>query len=482
MHTVGAFGDGREFLRAWHAWRHASQRPALLHHVASTPWPQPASHWASVQEADLSPLAEQVAAQWWGLTPGMHRLAFERGQVVLTLWVGDAADASREIAWDAAPDGHAPSHAIVIGGGLAGASSAAALARRGWQVQVLDAAPQPAAGASALPAGLMAPHHSHDDNLLSRLTRHGVRQTLQQAQALLREGQDWECSGTLEHHLRAKGRPLPQAEGGFADWSRPAGEDLHREAGLPPEAPALWHAHAGWIRPAALVHAWLDQPRIQWCGGQRVARLQRVDGQWQALDERDRPLAQAPLVVLAAALGSGPLADGRLWLQPVRGQVSWGLHTPGLSLPPFPVNGNGHLLTQVPTPEGLAWMSGSSYGHGEAATEARPADDQANLERLQVLLPSAACQLAPAFANGQVRAWTGVRCASADRRPLVGRLAEGLWVSTAMGSRGLSLAALCAELLAAQAHGEPQPLPRTLAPALSVQRQLRPRPLSEAAA
>ena len=77
---------------------------------------------------------------------------------------------------------------------------------------------------------------------------------------------------------------------------------------------------------------------------------------------------------------------------------------------------------------------------------------------------------ADAFAQGHVASWTGVRCASADRRPLVGPCnatePDGVWLCTAMGSRGLSFAALCAELLAAQWHGEPLPLPATLAKAL----------------
>ena len=61
-----------------------------------------------------------------------------------------------------------------------------------------------------------------------------------------------------------------------------------------------------------------------------------------------------------------------------------------------------------------------------------------------------------------------------DRRPLVGPLdgaaMPGVWVSTAMGSRGLSFAALCAELLAAHWHGEPLSLPATLAKALNTAR------------
>lgn len=72
-----------------------------------------------------------------------------------------------------------PSRAIVVGAGLAGASVAFELSLRGWQVRVLDAAPAPACGASGLPAGLVVPHVSPDDNYLAQVTRAGARHTWQ---------------------------------------------------------------------------------------------------------------------------------------------------------------------------------------------------------------------------------------------------------------------------------------------------------------
>jgi tRNA 5-methylaminomethyl-2-thiouridine biosynthesis bifunctional protein len=69
-----------------------------------------------------------------------------------------------------------------------------------------------------------------------------------------------------------------------------------------------------------------------------------------------------------------------------------------------------------------------------------------------------------------VHAWSGVRWASSDRRPLAGEVEDGLWVSTAMGSRGLTFAALCGEWIAARVHGEPWPLEARLAQALDVVR------------
>ena len=332
-----------------------------------------------------------------------------------------------------------PSYCIVIGAGLAGAAVAASLARRGWQVTVLDAADAPACGASGLPGGLLAPLVSKDDNLASRLSRCGVRSTLQQAQALLQIDQDWQPSGVQEWQANAE---------------------------------PLWHAHAGWVRPTRLVQAWLDHPHITWQGGAQVDRLQTTPDRWQVLDAQGRVLAQAPLVVVAAALASRAITGIDLPLQAIRGQVSMGLRG-AEAMPPYPVNGHGSFLPDLPTPQGRAWVMGASYDRDNACADISAADHLANWERLQVLLPEAATALRSQFVDGKIQAWAGIRCAAPDRLPMVGPIAPGLWASTAMGSRGLSFAHLCGELLAAQLHGEPWPVEKKAATALDVRRYLR---------
>jgi len=386
------------------------------------------------------------------------------------------------------PQRRMPSTCVVIGAGLAGAAVATSLARRGWRVLVLDAAEEPAAGASGLPAGLLAPHVSPDDNPLSRLSRHGIRATLQQAEALLQSG-DWGRTGVLEHEVEHP-RKRPEAwqaqwADAAADWTRPADAAHLAQCGLPPDTPALWHAPAGWIRPAALVDAWLATPGVQSHGRSAVSRLSHASGQWQVFDVQGRELACAELVVLAAGYASRALAtgadtevSGELALQPIRGQVSWGRHEAGTAgaLPAFPVNGHGSFAPAVPVPNepfGLTWVMGSSFERDNPLAETRPEDDQHNFSRLQTLLPQTAHALAARFEAGQIESWAGVRCATPSRLPALGPLgplAPGLWVCSGMGSRGLSFAALCGELLAARLHAEPLPLEQRLAEALTPQR------------
>lgn len=84
-----------------------------------------------------------------------------------------------------------------------------------------------------------------------------------------------------------------------------------------------------------------------------------------------------------------------------------------------------------------------------------------------------------------MQAWRNTRCVSADRLPLLGPLSNGpdlgLWVCTAMGSRGLMFSVLCAELLAAMWGGEPLPVEARLAKQLEALRG-RQRPAQPAAA
>ena len=367
-----------------------------------------------------------------------------------------------------------PGRCAVVGAGLAGAAVAASLARRGWQVTVFDAADWPASGASGLPVGMLAPHVSPDDALLSRLARAGIRATWGELARLLEEGRDWRASGVLERRPDGDTRVPAGWTSAGPNESWPANAVQLAAAGLPEGTPALWHSRAAWVRPHRLIAAWLRQPGVEFRGGCAVARLAtRQEGGWQLFDANGELLIDADRVVVCAGFESGRFAPA-LPLQPVRGQVAWGPVPEDAALPATPLNGDGHLIAHVPVERGVSiWLAGATFDRDSTALEPTQADSIANRERLARLHPVAAASLAGAFERGDVDTWVGVRCASGDRRPLVGPIdapVAGLWACTALGSRGLSFAALCAELLAAQWHGEPLPLPATLAKALGTQR------------
>ena len=394
-----------------------------------------------------------------------------------------------------------PGTCAVVGAGLAGASVAAALARRGWRVTVLDAAATPAAGASGLPVGLVVPHVSSDDCTLSKLSRSGVRLMLQQAATLLTKGQDWDATGTLERRFEG-------ASGLAADWSE-AGRQWSRPAPLEPTVAewlrgrgasesnidrAIWHAKAAWLKPAQLVQAWLAQPGITFQAHAAVAAFRPEGAGWALLDAAGQALACADRVVIANAMGAMTLLDSLRatlsgsgmamhslpTLQGVNGQLSWALHTRATddAFPCFPVNGSGSVIPQIPGAEGAAWFAGASYQTPTQAPCSEAQNHAANLDRLSALLPDLGAAVLPFFASGAVRSWQNTRCVTADRLPMVGPLLAptadaaqaSVWICTGMGSRGLTFSVLCAELLAAQWGGEPLPVESSLAAALDSRR------------
>jgi tRNA 5-methylaminomethyl-2-thiouridine biosynthesis bifunctional protein len=87
------FGLGLNFLATWQAWREDPQRCARLHFVSVEKHPFTAQDLAVLHtpHAALAPLAEELRSAWPLLVPGLHRLEFEEGCVVLTLAFGDAA-------------------------------------------------------------------------------------------------------------------------------------------------------------------------------------------------------------------------------------------------------------------------------------------------------------------------------------------------------------------------------------------------------
>ncbi|MCF8153046.1 MAG: FAD-dependent 5-carboxymethylaminomethyl-2-thiouridine(34) oxidoreductase MnmC [Rhodoferax sp.] len=382
---------------------------------------------------------------------------------------------------------------VVIGAGLAGASCAASLARRGWQVTVLDARKTVAAGASGLPAGMLAPHVSPDDSVLSRLSRQGLRATWQTARSQLREGLDWQACGVLQRRFDSSGALPPDWPEAGECWSRMA---TAADGVMPAPDSALWHGAGGWIKPAKLVQTLLSGAGIRTCLGVNIDRLQRMPGlepRWQVQTASGQCIAEATLVVLAVGFDSAALLkssqmDGSLTtampLQAIRGQLAWGAVPRDATLPASPVNGDGSFIPSFPAPLDLAsepgqelashWLMGATFERDAANGDIKNEDQMALLGRLRHLLPATAASLAPEFEHGQARAWAGVRCASPDHLPLVGALDEstlpGVHVCTALGSRGLTFAVLCAELLAAWLHHEPLPLEKRLADSLRASR------------
>ncbi|MGB6008004.1 FAD-dependent 5-carboxymethylaminomethyl-2-thiouridine(34) oxidoreductase MnmC [Castellaniella sp.] len=93
------FGLGQNFLTAWQAWRDDPRRSARLHYLAfeAHPFSVPDLRraWDRLP-GDMQPLADELAAGWPALLPGVHRLDLADGRVSLTLYFGDIRRTARQ--------------------------------------------------------------------------------------------------------------------------------------------------------------------------------------------------------------------------------------------------------------------------------------------------------------------------------------------------------------------------------------------------
>jgi tRNA 5-methylaminomethyl-2-thiouridine biosynthesis bifunctional protein len=409
--------------------------------------------------------------------------------------------------------------ALVIGAGLAGCATAYALVQRGWHVTLLDQASAPAQGASALPVGMLSPNHAQNPTPMSRLCALGLQATRAHLERLLPHGNGWQAT-TVCNYALAKAAP----DTGVAIATNVDQSSDNTANGAPDRAlrQALeleLQEPAHLVSPAALAHAWLAAcapDALQFIGGQRIATLQRnqAQQQWQALNAQGGLVAHGDVAVVCNAFAASELLPATLplGLRAVAGQMTLGPTTDA-----YPESGTGNASAlrykgvyapsfQTFTGERV-WSMGATYRRGvsqPAATQQDAAANRANLATLAESVPQAerALQrLDQQAAAGTLRSWVGVRCASTDRLPLCGALpsatalvgldsgarlddvatAQGLFTLVALGSRGLSLAALLGDVLANHISGQactalPPDLQRAIDPRrapLQVLRQAR---------
>ncbi|MCK9686726.1 FAD-dependent 5-carboxymethylaminomethyl-2-thiouridine(34) oxidoreductase MnmC [Scleromatobacter humisilvae] len=404
----------------------------------------------------------------------------------------------------------------IVGGGLAGAACARALAREGLRCTVFDRQAQPASAASGNVAGLFHGVLHPEDGMHARAHRAAALAARDAHARAIVAGVEGQCAGLVrlvpEHadpapllgELARSGLPADYLQAWSADQVEAAGG---------PACAAWFYPGGGWIAPAELARWWLRGDGIAWRGNASVARLERREDGWHLFDASGAPLATADAVVLANAGDATALwsratdAQGRAlaadasWIAPLamtRGQVSIvAADTPGLRPPAWPIAGAGYALTL----KDGAVMCGATTTADDPDTDVRLADHAHNLRqlaavtgsRLKAPLPE---WVAPAdddehlaatlVARGRLHGRVGWRATAADRLPLVGAVplqppdgdaaltdqprhwprVPGLFVVSGLGSRGLTWAPLAGRLIASWIADAPYPLPADLVDAL----------------
>ncbi|WP_051207896.1 bifunctional tRNA (5-methylaminomethyl-2-thiouridine)(34)-methyltransferase MnmD/FAD-dependent 5-carboxymethylaminomethyl-2-thiouridine(34) oxidoreductase MnmC [Saccharospirillum impatiens] len=379
--------------------------------------------------------------------------------------------------------------AIVIGAGLAGAHTARELARRGWEVTVLEQSAEVASGASGNLQGAVYARLSHDDTPVNRFYTQALHLAQRRLAALPDSVPHQQCGllqlnqGNKEARRFNRLRQHNPFAGELADIVDQ--EQTMAHAGVPLPCEGLFFPGGGWVQPVALVKDRLTHPFIQVHRHHRATDLKQLDnGHWQVqceTAEGERTLV-ASQVILCNAWNAHRLTQSHyLPLKPIGGQVTRIESTPTLAGLKAVICSDRYL---VPAFDG-AHSLGASFHVGQTEPGWTDQDDVDNLNNARQRLPD----LLPG--DEKIRdARAGQRCASPDYFPQAGPLVDvdsfvhlyqtgltkrltarlpappfhsGLWVNLAHGSKGLCSIPLASRTLAAWITGEPLPIAQSVA-------------------
>lgn len=419
-----------------------------------------------------------------------------------------------------------PNPVLIIGAGLAGCAVAWALAEQAIASTVFERHDAPAMETSGNPAGLFHGIVNPQDGAHARFNRAAALEAQRAvATALAQHGVRGSTAGLLrlqtalthdaavaDMHALLQRLHLP------ADYVQAlSASDASQRAGLPLRQPAWWYPGGGWVQPAGLARSFIERAGRHTAlrTGCAVDRLTRSTAGWELRNAAGAVIAHSDRVVLANA-GDAlrllqpwlPPTQAAVWpLAQVRGQISIAaVSTQAADLsatqvaaqaaaqvaahvaieravPQVPITGSGYVLPMI---DGLV-IFGATAQAGDGDPSVRDVDHVHNLAQWSRLTGAAQpLALEPSQLSGR----TGWRWATADRLPLLGGVPDfdtalglrrleqpacvprlpGLYVCTALGSRGITWAALAAQVVAAQISGSPLPIEADLLDALDAGR------------
>ncbi len=389
------------------------------------------------------------------------------------------------------PAQHPPANKVaIVGAGIAAATLAHALAKRGLAVNVFEKASDIAQNGSGNKQGVIYAKLSHRDELSARFVTSALHFAHHYylpwfKDGALVAGRDGDMCG-VAHLLDGDSHALQQtftASPTFVSFHTP--EDASKQVGAPLSKPAMLVHAGGWLHPRAFCQAAFAHPNIQLHVNCTELQPIKIDKGWmiagQAFD--------------AVVIATGSQLEGMvdyLPIKPIRGQVSHIKSTEALATLAMALCDKGYI---APAMAGQHCI-GASFNLGLNDLTLRQQDHRDNLDNLAQAIPELATEL-PSDDNLDGRA--AFRGTSPDYLPLVGGVVDptrfgenfavlgkdatrevkhcdsyhdGLFCLLGLGAKGLTYAPLCAEHLASQICGEASPLPLSQQLALNPNRFL----------
>jgi len=394
--------------------------------------------------------------------------------------------------------------AVVIGAGIAGCCSAYQLARRGWQVELIDSGSQLASAASGNRRAILYARSAKQRSALSEFHEASFHYA---SHFYRRLGEETDTE-TLTSGLTGMLKLGEQLEKSYSSdnpelQSRRniSAEEASALAGIALEEKAIYYPEAGWLDPQSLCRQLTQSKNIRFRDNTTVQQLQQHDGRWRCISGQQR--FDSDVVVIACGHLAAEFCHSQ-WLpiKSIRGQTSELPRREGQQNLQRTLCRGGYI---TPAADGTYHL-GASFTLDEQRSIVLSEDHRHNLQQLAQTLPVASdwrkeieALLSDENQLASLSGRVGFRCASPDYLPIVGPLPDrdrfreqflslqknakktppcnaevsaGLFVSTAYGSHGFTTAPLASELLSSQIEGAPIPLGDTLRQAISPARFL----------
>ena len=309
---------------------------------------------------------------------------------------------------------------VIIGAGIAGVTSAWALARRGWRVRLIDQQHEVATRASGNPLGVVLPRLSREHSAAAAFDNAAFAFSVYQLGRLQQRYPQlgWQQTGVLQ--LPSSKRIMQHmAEGNFSEALAVNidAQQGRKHCGLDIDSDAMLYPLAGYLGPRRLCQILCEDAgdALQLMPSSAVTELKWRDHRWLLSDQQGRPLLSSARVIIANAIGVIALEQTRhLPVSPVRGQISYVPASVDSEKLQCPVCYEGYVL---PAEQGRH-VIGASFKPGQANSRVLDAEHVENINALRHSLPGV---FDSAVVDGGRAA---VRAVTPDRLPVVGPVAD----------------------------------------------------------
>lgn len=355
---------------------------------------------------------------------------------------------------------------IIIGAGISGCATAYALAKRGCHVTLIERQAQIACAASGNPVGVLYPRLAGQPSTQDTLALESFLYTTQLLHTLCLPDFAYQACGVLQLGFNAREQARLQAIL-LRDWPQGllhqvSAEQAAEIAGIPIKHAGIYLPKAGWVSPIEVCHALIQHPNIKVHTLCHALQLTQLTHGWRVTDKRGQAYDGDSVVIANANDAKEFSQTQHLTYQAVRGQVTTTHSNPASQALKTVVCTEGYITPAIKQTHCI----GASFIVGEHNLSLQEKEHVSNLAMLASYLP----EISQSFAKQPLNGRASLRCTVPDYLPLVGPLLDtktltshpprpstnttalpwlaGLYINLGHGSKGMTTAPYCAELLA----------------------------------